>query len=310
MQSTNSTITPKIVRAGEGQCLELRGEVRHQLLDASDTGGAFSLARSRFKMGGGAPLHVHTREDEWFVVLSGEFEFSFGGEAQCAQTGDFVFGPRRVPHSYSCASREGELLIGVVEAGFEEFFRHLAMQQENGNVLAPSAMRAIASIFGVQFDGFDSLEAPDCAPKIGNAFDSEHLEAFNDCVTVLIPSDSTAHRFCLAQSETPSFMGPPPHVHEREDEMFIILAGCYEFQIGDARVQVGTGDIVFAPRGIPHSFRVVSNEPGRSLIFANPGGFDIFFRDCAQIWGTDQFSPPAVGAIAANHNLRFLLPEA
>lgn len=296
MQSINNTITPKIVRAGEGQFLELRGEVRYQLLDASDTNGALSLARSRFQMGAGSPLHAHTREDEWFVVISGEFEFTFGEQAHCAQAGDFVFGPRRVPHSYTCVSQQGELLIGVVGAGFEEFFRHLAAQSQNGVSLDPTAMRAIGSIFGLQLDAFDSLEAPDCQAKVGDALEAPCLEAFGDSVRLLIASDEAAGRFCLAEGETPSFIGPPLHVHDREDETFIILAGRYEFQIGDARIQVGVGDVVFAPRSIPHSFRVVSNEPGRSLIFATPGGFDHFFGECAQIWNTDQFAPPVVGA--------------
>lgn len=310
MQSINSKIAPKIVRAGEGQFLELHGEVRYQLLDANDTGGSLSLARSRFQMGAGAPLHAHTREDEWFIVISGEFEFSLGAQTHCAQAGEFIFAPRHIAHSYTCLSQQGELLIGVVGAGFEEFFRHLAIQREKGVSLDPSALSAIASIFGVSFESFDSLQSPDCVPKIGKVQSVPCLEAFGDIVRVLISSDEAANRFCLAEGQTPSFFGPPPHVHDREDETFVVLAGRYEFQIGDARVQVGVGDVVFAPRSIPHTFRVVSNEPGRSLIFATPGGFDHFFAECSQLWGTDQFSPPTVAAIGAKHSLRFLPPEA
>lgn len=303
------SITPKIVRAGEGQCLELRGEVRHQLLDANDTSGAFALARSRFQKGSGSPLHVHTREDEWFVILRGEFEFRFNDQIYRTQTGDFVFGPRRVPHAYTCLTEDGELLIGVVGAGFEEFFRHLAVQQENGNRLDATAMRAVAAIFGVQFDSFEALDAPESAPKMGDAFEAECLEAFGDRVRPLISSGDTNRRFCLVESGVPSFIGPPLHVHEGEDEMFFILEGRYEFQIGDARVQVGVGDTIFAPRGVSHTFRVISCEPGRALIFATPGGFDLFFRDCAQVWERGEVSPPVLGAIAATHNLRFLLPD-
>lgn len=315
--SSEFPISPKIVRAGEGQRLELRGEVRHLLLDSRDTGGALSLAHSQFQKGSGSPMHAHTREDEWFLVLRGQFEFHFGGYTSLsgsphyAGPSEFVFGPRHIPHSYTCISEGGgELLIGIADAGFEEFFRSLAAQSEAAAPLDFPTIRALAATFGVVFDDFDSLPAPDSSPRIGHIAEAECLEAFGDQTLVLIASDETANRFCLAQSETPSFGGPPCHLHEREDEVFIISAGRYEFQIGDARVQAEVGDTIFAPRGVPHTFRVVSNEPGRFLLFTTPGGFDQFFRECAELWESGDVTPHRIGAIATTHKLRFLPPEA
>jgi uncharacterized RmlC-like cupin family protein len=92
--------------------------------------------------------------------------------------------------------------------------------------------------------------------------------------------------------------------------MFFILVGRYEFQLGDARVQASPGDVVWAPRGVPHAFRVMSAEAGRALVFASPGGFDVFFGACAQLFQSGEAAPETIATIAATYGVRFLLPEA
>jgi quercetin 2,3-dioxygenase len=308
--NTNLFFTPKIVRAGEGDSLELRGEIRHQILDGPRTGGALALARSQFQSGAGAPLHVHTREDEWFFVERGQFSFQIDEASHTVGAGDFVFGPRNVPHRYKCASEDGgELLIGVVGAGFENFFAEIASQSENGAFPNFTKLQETAAYYGVHFGGFDSLEAPKSTPKIVSAGQGECAEAFGDRVRILVSSAESDGRFCAVEAETPSFMGPPPHLHERDDETFFILAGRYEFTLGDARVQAEAGDVIFAPRGVPHTFRVVSAQTGRLLVFATPGGFDVFFGECARLFESGDATPESLGQIAASHGVQFLMPE-
>jgi quercetin 2,3-dioxygenase len=310
IMNTNFSITPKIVRAGEGNCLELRGEIRHQLLDGPRTGGALSLAKSKFQRGAGAPLHVHTREDEWFFVERGQFLFQIDQVSHTVGAGDFVFGPRNVPHRYTCESDDGgELLIGVVGSGFENFFAEIAAQSKNGAFPNSAQLKEMAAHYGVRFDGFDSLETPKSAPKIVSADGGECAEAFGDRIRILVASTESEGRFCAVEAETPSFMGPPPHLHERDDETFFILAGRYEFTLGDARVQAEAGDVVFAPRGVPHTFRVVSAQAGRLLVFATPGGFDEFFVECARLFESGDATPESIQLIAAAHGVQFLSPE-
>jgi quercetin dioxygenase-like cupin family protein len=51
---------------------------------------------------------------------------------------------------------------------------------------------------------------------------------------------------------------PPLHVHHASDETFYILEGAMRFLIGDQLHDAGPGDVVFAPRGIPHAFKMKS----------------------------------------------------
>ena len=44
----------------------------------------------------------------------------------------------------------------------------------------------------------------------------------------------------------------PLHVHEREDETWIVLEGEYTFEVGGQTFRAGPGDYVFGPRHVAH----------------------------------------------------------
>lgn len=72
--------------------------------------------------------------------------------------------------------------------------------------------------------------------------------------------------------------GPPMHVHEAEDEAFYILKGTVSFFVGDSEITATAGDHVFAPRGIPHTFKI-GDEPAEFLVTATPAGFDDYVKE-------------------------------
>lgn len=61
--------------------------------------------------------------------------------------------------------------------------------------------------------------------------------------------------------------GPPLHVHPQQDEWFYVTAGRYVIVAGELRFDLGPGDAVFGPRGVPHTWAYVGGEPGR-IVFA------------------------------------------
>jgi hypothetical protein len=73
----------------------------------------------------------------------------------------------------------------------------------------------------------------------------------------------------------------PPHVHEREDELFYVLEGEHVFQVGEKEFHLGPGGLAFGQRGVPHAQRRVVAGQGRLLVLTAPGGFDGFFRRLA-----------------------------
>ncbi len=111
----------------------------------ASTGGVITLIESRTT--GGAPLHVHSREDECFYVLDGTIIVHCGEDVFHAGPGAFVFLPRGVPHDWDVTSGTATLLMITVPAMLDEFLReyHTA-GQGNG-----STREEVAAKYGVKF---------------------------------------------------------------------------------------------------------------------------------------------------------------
>ncbi|MDP8905743.1 MAG: cupin domain-containing protein [Chloroflexota bacterium] len=86
------------------------------------TGGALGLVEASFWEGMATPFHTHHREDEAFYVLDGQIRFRRGDDHFTAGPGDFVFGPRAVPHCFKVLDGGARALVLVTPAGFEHMF--------------------------------------------------------------------------------------------------------------------------------------------------------------------------------------------
>ena len=76
--------------------------------------------------------------------------------------------------------------------------------------------------------------------------------------------------------------GPAGHVHTREDESWYIIDGELQFEVGDETVTAGPGSLVYAPRNVPHSYRVVK-APARYLLMFTPAGIEPLFAEVAEL---------------------------
>ena len=125
-----SARTPKVLAPGEGKKLQILAEMGWVKLSGSETAGAYAIMEGQTPPGAGPPQHRHSREDEAFYVLEGEYEFNVGGQRIRAPGGTFVFGPRGVAHSFRnigatparmlirhAASRDREILRRTRSAG-------------------------------------------------------------------------------------------------------------------------------------------------------------------------------------------------
>ncbi len=125
--------------------------------------------------------------------------------------------------------------------------------------------------------------------------------------TILSPSQSGG-TLSIVDSLSPVGSGPPRHVHEKEDETFVILSGTCKIWIDGDETLAGPGQSVFIPRGTNHTFKVVGTEPSRHLVILTPGGFEEFFVEMAA--GNFQIPAdmPAIEEAAKRHNLVFTGP--
>ena len=121
-----------------------------------------------------------------------------------------------------------------------------------------------------------------------------------------------AGAYTLCEAIEPPDSGAGLHRHSTYDETHIICAGRYQCQLGDRMLTLGPGDMMFAPRGTPHSIRSLGPETGVELVISSPGGiFDAFIEEVAAsmtVSGTPSEPGPAVDfrAIAAKYGIEFL----
>ena len=73
-----------------------------------------------------SPYHMHHREDEAFYVLEGEIAFVCDGKWLQARAGDYVFGPREIPHGFKVTgTTPARMLLLCAPGGFEHFVMEL-----------------------------------------------------------------------------------------------------------------------------------------------------------------------------------------
>jgi mannose-6-phosphate isomerase-like protein (cupin superfamily) len=111
----------------------------------ASTGGGLTLIESRTR--GGAPWHVHSREDEYFYAVEGTIVVHCGSDVFEAGPRSFVFLPRGIPHAWDVAGDgPATVLMMTTPAMLEEFLRdyHAAGVADGGR-------DRVAAEYGITF---------------------------------------------------------------------------------------------------------------------------------------------------------------
>jgi mannose-6-phosphate isomerase-like protein (cupin superfamily) len=97
------------------------------MIDGSEAGERLSLVEHPMSPRAlAAPLHRHTREDEYSYVLEGRMGALLGDDVVEAGPGDLVFKPRNQWHTFWNAGDEPCRILEIISpAGFEHFFEEL-----------------------------------------------------------------------------------------------------------------------------------------------------------------------------------------
>ena len=118
--SRAQTLQPIAVGNDEGEARWWLGMLAVIKATAADTGGQMAIVEVTTPPGFAAPLHVHHREDEAFWLLEGDATFEVGDTAIEAHAGDYLFGPRGIPHRFTAGGAGSRMLFILTPGGFEE----------------------------------------------------------------------------------------------------------------------------------------------------------------------------------------------
>ncbi len=96
----------------------------------------------------------------------------------------------------------------------------------------------------------------------------------NLITNVLLRGEETDGRVSVTEIVVPPHSaGPPLHTHDF-DEAFYMLDGTLIFQVEDAVVTKGAGEVSFAPRNAVHALANHSDAPARYVLVCTPAGFE------------------------------------
>jgi len=101
--------------------------------------------------GDGVPAHVHDRDEEFYYVLEGAYEFQAGDQRYVAEAGSIVVIPRHVPHSFRNSSGAvARALMIFRPGGFDELLGEIRQCAASGT-LDEHRRKAIHAKWGVTF---------------------------------------------------------------------------------------------------------------------------------------------------------------
>ncbi len=96
----------------------------------------------------------------------------------------------------------------------------------------------------------------------------------NVTTNVLLRGEQTGGQVSVTEIVVPPHSaGPPLHTHGF-DEAFYLLEGELIFQLADALVTKGAGEVSFAARNVAHALANHSDAPARYLLVCTPAGFE------------------------------------
>lgn len=120
---------PYAANVGEGQHFDYYATSFEQVLPREAAGGELTVIRNTVEPGNAPPLHIHTREDEFWVVLEGTVRFWIGApkledcDTWDVEAGGFVYAPRGLPHTFDTVTSSSKVLIGAMPGALEEYFQ-------------------------------------------------------------------------------------------------------------------------------------------------------------------------------------------
>ena len=118
---------PRKIGPSEGEYVDLGSLGVRFMIWSEEAGGGVSLVEHPIPPRSlCAPLHRHSREDEYSFVLEGRMGALLGDEVIYAEAGDLAFKPRDQWHTFWNAGDEPCRILEIISpAGFEHFFAEM-----------------------------------------------------------------------------------------------------------------------------------------------------------------------------------------
>ena len=114
--------------------------------------GAYCVCEMTMMPGDGVSRHVHDRDEEFYYILEGAYEFQAGDERFSGETGSIIVIPRDVPHQFrNVGEAPARALMIFRPGGFDELGEEMRQVAAAGT-LDEKQRQAIFNKWGIHFD--------------------------------------------------------------------------------------------------------------------------------------------------------------
>jgi mannose-6-phosphate isomerase-like protein (cupin superfamily) len=161
---------PRIIGPTDGKAVDLGSIGARMMAWTEETGGTFSLVEHPMPPRRlAAPLHKHSREDEYSFVVKGRMGAQLGDDVVYAEVGDLVFKPREQWHTFWNAGDEPCRILEIISpGGFEHFFDELGtLVAGAGDDFDPAGLGELGSRYGLELQ-------PESLPRLCEEHGLEH----------------------------------------------------------------------------------------------------------------------------------------
>ncbi len=147
-----TTTQAKVVGPTDGKAGQLAAIGVRFMVGTAESGGGFSLVEHPMATRAlAAPLHRHSREDEYSFVLEGRVGALLGDEVVYGEPGDLIFKPRGQWHTFWNAGDEPARILEIISpGGFEGYFEELV--DLPAGPPDPERIAEIAGRYGLELD--------------------------------------------------------------------------------------------------------------------------------------------------------------
>ncbi len=271
---------PPLVNLGQLESRRVEvGHLRASWTFVASAAGCRDVGVRRIQIDPGAfatPLHVHAHDEETFFVLAGSGLSLQDDKAYDVRPGDCIVHPEAgAAHTL----RAGDDGLDVLALG-------VSRERSSGARLPRVGMTWSARSWFPTGEGKSPFEreaelgppdVPEPAERPQSIVNVDEAEAETSerknhrGVWRNLGRNAGAKRTGLNHvALEPGQMGPPPHCHASEEELFLVLDGAGTLLLGDEEVAVGPHDVIARPAGTGVAHAFVAGEAGLTYLAYGP----------------------------------------
>ena len=251
------------------------------VVSSADSEGRMSLIESYWTPKFTARLHYHKTHAETFYIISGQVEWTVGGETHVLKAGDLVHIPPNTVHTVKVVGNESMHSLMIQQPGGYENegpLENAFTAKEKKDPKVQAVITAGTDFNPVSDKGPVAAEPAAGMPFKGHPIFSIHgqrksrTEAKVENVEVDLSSADSEGQISVVESDWLPGFTAAPHFHKSHSETFYVFSGKVEWTVGGEKHVLGAGDAIHIPANTVHSVNVL--EKIHTLWIGAPGGIE------------------------------------